>query len=691
MTTAEVAARFIAAHVSVIPIRLDGSKIPDTEWNCYRERLATPEELHEWFGIRHPRGVGVVAGKLSGNLEVIDFDDLSLAKPWNELVQVECPGLTKRLVLIVTPRPGLQFWYRCEEPVSGSQKLAQRADPGATPARKTLIETRGEGGYAIAPGSPPAVHANHTPYRIAVGDPASPPLLTAREREILLSCARSLNECVEPEQDRTVKSAYRGRPTGENRPGDDYNARESFEPFLVSRGWTVAMRRGEVAYLRRPGKTLGWSATLGKAAPGVLHVFSSNAAPLEDGCNYDLFRAYAAYEHGGDLPAAAGALAEAGYGAPRVKRESAPPLDEQDAPPEYGSAEAVHVATRAERAAARKMETLTGRNGKHPAGEVFSFERGLTAAQLQQVVFPPLVWPVPGLICEGFTLTSGREKMGKSRLFEEMAVAIATGGRVFGVDEFRAIQGGVLLLALEEEARLVQERLRQWLGNIPWPDNLHIFTEWPRQDAAPSAVETLDAWMIHQPDTSFILGDTLRRVRAVSRGTKNAYTQDTEDVQPFHDFTKRHPGVALVLVHHSNKINAEDDHDTISGSTGLPAVPDRVMVLRRKRGEAVATLSFSGRRGPWRKIRLRDDTLSGSWVYEGEADDNAPREPSPERFAVIQALTGRWLTATELAHELGRTEDRQYHSLKTLLTKMKESGLLVNSGGRWATHGTTET
>jgi P4 family phage/plasmid primase-like protien len=314
-----MAGKLVAAGISVIPVKRDGSKIPALDtWSPYMERFATAEEIGQWFG-RIPLGLGIVAGSISGNLEVLDFDDLELAAPWNELVEEECPGLTKRLVLIVTPRPGLSFWYRCEEPVAGNQKLARglRPDDDGTIRLKALIETRGEGGYAVAPHSPVEVHKNRTPYRIAGGDPTEPPLITAAERDILLRCARTLNEAVEPEQERTVRAAYPERPAGELRPGDDYNARESFEAFLFARGWMVAKRRGDVAYMRRPGKDDGWSATLGKAAPGVLHVFTTSAAPLEDGCNYDLFRAYAAYEHRGNLKAAARSLGAAGYGTPR--------------------------------------------------------------------------------------------------------------------------------------------------------------------------------------------------------------------------------------------------------------------------------------------------------------------------------------------------------------------------------------
>ncbi len=80
------------AGISVIPLRLDGSKAPALpSWQPYQERLATDDELHQWF--RYPAGIGMVAGAISGGLEVLDFDDGTLFQPWRKLV----PHIVDRL------------------------------------------------------------------------------------------------------------------------------------------------------------------------------------------------------------------------------------------------------------------------------------------------------------------------------------------------------------------------------------------------------------------------------------------------------------------------------------------------------------------------------------------------------------------------------------------------------------------
>jgi len=93
----------------------------------------------------------------------------------------------------------------------------------------------------------------------------------------------------------------------DDRPGDEFNA-EHPGPLLIRHGWTQ-VKGGDNEHWRRPGKTEGASATL-KNINGKwkLYVFSSNAAPLDQGRGYDPLGLLAAFEHGGSITAAVAAL-----------------------------------------------------------------------------------------------------------------------------------------------------------------------------------------------------------------------------------------------------------------------------------------------------------------------------------------------------------------------------------------------
>ena len=107
------------------------------------------------------------------------------------------------------------------------------------------------------------------------------------------------------------------------RPGDAYNARGDWSELLTRHGWTEVGRRGETSYQCRPGKKDGVSARLNRNGDGLLRVFSSNALPLE-ARSYDLFGAYAAYEHQGDHTAAAKALAALGLSLIHISEPTRP-------------------------------------------------------------------------------------------------------------------------------------------------------------------------------------------------------------------------------------------------------------------------------------------------------------------------------------------------------------------------------
>ena len=150
-------------------------------------------------------------------------------------------------------------------------------------------------------------------YENLQGDLANPPVLTADERNTLLSAAWSLNEYMPLVADAPVRGVplaqYLDGPPSP-RPGDDFNARGDVPSVLTRHGWTLA-KPGENEYWRRPGKTSGWSATL---KDRVFYVFSSNATPFESNQPYSPFSVYTMLEHGGDYARSASALRAQGYG-----------------------------------------------------------------------------------------------------------------------------------------------------------------------------------------------------------------------------------------------------------------------------------------------------------------------------------------------------------------------------------------
>lgn len=332
---------------------------------------ATEAQAKVWWQVQCPPGIAAVCGAVSGGLEVIDFDREAgnLSERWRELVEEMMPGLLGRVCLIETPRrpAGYHVWFRTKDfRVPGNSKLAslsvaERAEEKALAAREnrkaeyTLIETRGEGGYALVPGCPPECHENHACYRHVGGVRLEElPAISEGEREILILCARELDRDI-PAPEPIPKSA----PGNNMLPGTDFDLNgwdwaEILEPY----GWTLAYGSvGRERRWRRPGKKQGWSATTGHCFSGgadLLRVFSDNADPFKPGPPYGKFRALALLGYNGDLSAAARYLGGLGFGRSTytTSRRAATPTVEPAVPSEEERERQVATISDLERAGA---------------------------------------------------------------------------------------------------------------------------------------------------------------------------------------------------------------------------------------------------------------------------------------------------------------------------------------------------
>ena len=147
------------------------------------------------------------------------------------------------------------------------------------PDGKTLVETRGEGGYVLAPGCPLECNPNDDGrvYVAADSSPGAAPQLDSPEGELLLATAAAYNQM-------PSGGADWDRPAAGGRPGDDFNARALWEEIL-----TLVRAEAVCATATRPtGDGRARPAAAGRRRRGIaaarmaedlLYVFSSGAAP----------------------------------------------------------------------------------------------------------------------------------------------------------------------------------------------------------------------------------------------------------------------------------------------------------------------------------------------------------------------------------------------------------------------------
>lgn len=316
----DTAMSYAHAGLSVIPVRPDGSKAAAVPWADFQKRIAGDDELRQFFS--NGSGIAIIAGAVSGYLEILDFETGAPFHEWLSLIEQHDLQLASTLVIIGTPTGGHHVPYRCPTGIAGNQKLAMRMDADKP---KVLIETRGEGGYVVTVGSPAACHPTKRRYSLIQGDlvPGSGehsiPTISAEQRSLLIDAARSFNE-VRKEAHSDLKSE---QSRGNQRPGDVLAERMKWPEILEPHGWKMASGgRGEERLWRRPGKESGFSATTNYRGSDLLYVFSTNAAPFQHEESYTKFAAFALLAHAGDFKAAARAIADR-YGLAARKPASA--------------------------------------------------------------------------------------------------------------------------------------------------------------------------------------------------------------------------------------------------------------------------------------------------------------------------------------------------------------------------------
>lgn len=357
MTMLAAALEYLRSGLTIIPIKLDGSKAPAlNKWRQLHEQPPSEAAVTAMFRDREV-GLAVLAGKTSGNLTVIDFDRPGSFEAWRELLEGMAPGLLERLPVVKTP-DGHHVYLRAAT-CDRNTKLARSAEKfqkpdyaGGFKLDDTIIETRGQGGYVIAPPSPVGVHLSGRTYVHLSGPPLTDvPNVTEDVYATLINAARALNEQAKPAKEER-QTAKPSKPGDGAKPGEDFDARASWFEVLEPHGWEAIRTIGDKTYWRRPGKGDGGiSATTGHCG-SKLYVFSSNAAPFESERAYNKFSAYGLLNCAGDYSQASRELRAKGYGGERPARgaprpppsskwdelnepahEHAPPPSDDDAPP----------------------------------------------------------------------------------------------------------------------------------------------------------------------------------------------------------------------------------------------------------------------------------------------------------------------------------------------------------------------
>lgn len=307
----------LASGLSLIPVRDKEqgdrpAKTPYQGWKKHQSELIDTPTLWGQMEHHNTEAVAIICGKVSGNLEIIDVD--VKYKPGIDAVLLSdikslYPQLFNRLRIHKTPSGGYHIIYRTTQEVPGNEKLAGRP---ATPEELAIrpksknynfLETRGEGGYAVAP--PSMGYAIHQDNTI--------PSISWEDRCSLINLCKSYSELlpVAEYKPTAADSSYY-----EENPFAHFNASPAAERVLTDHGWKECGHNNTFVWFTRPDKDKGISASYNRSKR-VYFIFTSST-DFDELKGYLPATALAMLAFNGDKKKTFTHLVQSGYG--RIKK-----------------------------------------------------------------------------------------------------------------------------------------------------------------------------------------------------------------------------------------------------------------------------------------------------------------------------------------------------------------------------------
>jgi hypothetical protein len=298
-----------------------------------------------------------------------------------------------------------------------------------------------------------------------------------------------------------------------------------------------------------------------------------------------------------------------------------------------------------------------------------------TTVEMDAMVFKDPVFIVNGLLTPGLNLLAGPIKGGKSFMALALVQAVAVGGKALGM--FSAKQGDALYISLEDGGLGRTDRRRKQM-KLPSSPHLHIVAKWPKgvPDNEDAATEALIRWCEQHPKARLIIIDTLQKFRRATDARKKAgaYEVDYAELSAIKAVADRF-GIAILVLHHLKKGEADDVFERASGTSAITGVPDTVMVLLRERDQTDGFISVTGRDIPEQELALSLDLETGLWKWVGEGTAYRATKIQKQVITAIKEA-GKPLSPKDIAGVMGK---KSSDAVRHALARMVNSGLLTHN------------
>lgn len=459
---------------------------------------------------------------------------------------------------------------------------------------------------------------------------------------------------------KTFDRAAPGKPASADSPGSDFNRNGTWaETGLFDRGWTwVGQLDGDRGTVCRPGKTGAVSGTVGlvtakDSGSPLFFCFSTSVTDLPVNVGIDRFGVFARLNHGGDMKAAARALAEKGYG-------------KQD-----DNVTATFTGT----TSMPGSESSATSDAAPPTGDPARIF--LWASELRRQS-EARKWLWEGYISRGgITLLSALWKAGKTTLLSYLIRALDGRESSF---LGQAVAPSRVLYVTEEHQELWAERR----DDLDLTDNTGFVCRPFRGKPSPEEWRAFVAKLIEAAvDNGFdlVVMDTISKLWPVKEENDAGQVEDA--LKPLWALSDH--GISTLLIHHDRKSGGEQFTGS-RGSGGLPAFVETIMEFRRQSEDTKDPKRVINGKGRYKETpdKLLIELTDAGYVAHGDPDDAKVRANFTGQTWQQKAMglipgTPPGMSRDELIRLLGEEAARR-EVVTAWLTQRFEDGELMMTG-----------
>jgi RecA-family ATPase len=279
-------------------------------------------------------------------------------------------------------------------------------------------------------------------------------------------------------------------------------------------------------------------------------------------------------------------------------------------------------------------------------------------------------WIIPEFIAEGMTLFAGRPKIGKSWFLLQMARAVSNGSAIF--NNIACDQGLVHYFALEDGQDRLIRRMKVLAPDDQWNSNFEITTKLPAPDFQKRTLDHVIETMRGRNQPRAVMLDSLTRIRPPNIKGMTQFELEYKTVSELGDISHQF-GIAIVLVHHDRKMGALDDMDTFSGTLGLSAGADHLMIMKKDSDGSVRMKGISRDAGDFDRIMVFDREKL-SWSISDK--DPTLVFQSEQRQKIISFM--RSVNVAVGPDEIARGANMKAANVRQLLRKLVDAEQVSN-------------